>query len=177
MFRSNDDEFLLCYDGESFASDSRHRLLTVCCLQSLDYMSTSTVIPAANLEPLNGRELRNVSPCIIHMSYYSTLSLSRFGMWILGFLHRSSGAMTSAAYGTVVNLVHAQCQQAKMVRNCLFTVLWTLQTQSYNNRHLKLVHREQLLSTSLSSFRRFRFTFRGDANHPYTSVCDVQWTV
>jgi hypothetical protein len=102
MFRSNDDEFLLCYDGESFVPDSQY-LLTVHCLQSLEYMSTSTVIPAAKLEPLNGRELQNASPCIIHTCYYLTVGLSRFGMWKLGVSHRSSRATTFAAYGTVVD--------------------------------------------------------------------------
>jgi hypothetical protein len=42
MFRSTDEEFLLCYNGKSILSTNRWCLFYF--LQSLAYMSTSTVI-------------------------------------------------------------------------------------------------------------------------------------
>ena len=79
MFRSTDDEFLLCYDGmlilvlNSFLSTNLNE-------QNSAFTWINMVIRHAQATPSNGKELQNELHSISLSSFFSILALSRYGM-------------------------------------------------------------------------------------------------
>ena len=79
MFRSTDDEFLLCYDGMLMLL-LKSFLLTNLNEQNLAFTWINMVIRHAQATPSNGKELLNEWHSISLSSFFSILALSRYGM-------------------------------------------------------------------------------------------------
>lgn len=76
MFRSTDEEFLLCYDGLFLFKKMVESTLNA-IIQSLASMSTNMVTLVVRPIPLNGRELLNAPHSILLMCFCLTLALSK----------------------------------------------------------------------------------------------------
>lgn len=100
MFRSADDEFLLCYDGgHDLITRSQFHLTYYS--QNLDSTSTNTVTQVDPQALLNGKALQNMSHSIHHIFCFSTPDSSRSVMLRLADLLRLSQAMMFVVSGTV----------------------------------------------------------------------------
>ena len=98
MFRSSENEFLLCYDGKGALICSPH-LSSHPFSQNSGCMLTATATLVAQKGPLSGKALPSTSHGILHTSSSSTRGSLRCDMLKLGGCARSSLVTTSDVSG------------------------------------------------------------------------------
>ena len=81
MFKPNEDEFLLCYDGTKFRFPQNIHLLTVSHIQNLVCTLTDTETQAGQPLLLSGREQHYGQLFIDHTCCYSTAVSLKCDTW------------------------------------------------------------------------------------------------
>ena len=107
MFRSTDEEFLLCYDGMIRMSLCIVNIADL-LQKNLVFMSTNMVILLDQATPLNGKELQSVSHATSLTFSYSIHGSLRSGTFLLADSLKSFQELTFDAPGMDVEVFCAR---------------------------------------------------------------------